>query len=91
MAETVRIDPKTHAKLAALARAKRLPLTEVVARAVDAYDRSVQLAQFNADYAAMRVDPKAWQLESDERDAWDNTNLDNLNDGDEEEEPAKVG
>jgi len=85
MAATVRIDSKTHAKLSELARAKRLTLTEVVARAVHDYERTTRLAQFNADYAALRADPEAWRAENDERDAWDTTNLDQLNDGAEED------
>src|SRR5262249_11872291 len=43
MAETVRIDPAAHATLTEIARAKHIPLTEALSRAVEAYRRQVFL------------------------------------------------
>jgi len=80
MAETVRIEPAAHAALAAIAKAKRIPLTEALTRAVEIYRREVFLEAVSAGYAALRADPKAWAKELDERGAWESTDADGLGD-----------
>jgi len=52
MTTTVRIDPKTHAKLAALARSAHIPITEALTRAVEALRRDQFFADLTAAYAA---------------------------------------
>jgi hypothetical protein len=80
MAETVRIDPISHAALAEIAKAKHIPLSEALARAVEAYRRSVFLETMAAGYAAVRANPKAWAEELSERAPWETTNADGLKD-----------
>jgi hypothetical protein len=80
MAETVRIDPKTHAKLKKLARAKHLSLTEALARAVEAYRREVFLHEMQTGYAALQEDADGWSEELKERGAWEPTTADGLED-----------
>ncbi|GAC1581652.1 MAG: hypothetical protein NVS3B20_26780 [Polyangiales bacterium] len=78
MAETVRIDPGSHASLAAIARAKHITLAEALARAVESYRREVFLEAMSAGYASLRADPKAWAAEEAERAAWETTSSDGL-------------
>lgn len=80
MAETIRIDPKSHAALADIARAKHIPLSEALARAVEAYRRELLIQAMDADYAALRADSKDWAQEQTERAAWETTNADGLQD-----------
>jgi hypothetical protein len=80
MAETVRIDPATHAALSEIARAKHIPLTEALGQAVERYRREVFLESIASDFAALRADPKAWAAEQDERRPWDSTDRDALPD-----------
>ena len=78
MAETVRIDPISHASLAEIARAKRIPLSEALARAVETYRRQVFFEAMSAGYASLRAAPKAWAEEEADRAAWETTNADGL-------------
>ncbi len=80
MAETVRIDPKTHAALKKIARAKHLSLTEALAQAVEAYRRQVFLQAMKAGYAALHDSPGDWHEELAERAAWETTTGDGLDD-----------
>jgi hypothetical protein len=80
VAETIRIDPKSHAALADIARAKHIPLSEALARAVEAYRRELLIQAMDADYAALRADSRAWAQEQTERAAWETTNADGLQD-----------
>ena len=80
MAETVRIDPASHAALAEIAKAKHIPLSEALARAVEAYRRDVFLEAMAAGYKAIRVDPEAWADELAEREPWETTSADGLED-----------
>lgn len=77
-AETVRIQPQTHAKLKELAEEEGRMMTEVLEEAIDAYYRQRLLAGIAADYAKLRENPKAWQEEQAERKLWDKTLKDGL-------------
>ena len=78
MAETVRIDPASHAALAEIARAKHIPLTEALSRAVETYRRQVFLEGLASEYATLRLDDSAWREEEGEREAWEATSADGL-------------
>jgi hypothetical protein len=78
MSETVRIDPASHAALTEIARAKHLSITEALARAVEAYRREVFLEAIASGFAALRDDPKAWAEEQSEREVWERTTADGL-------------
>ncbi len=53
-------------------------MQEVAARAVEVYRRQRLLDQINADFAALRADPGAWQEYCSDLAAWDSTLLDGL-------------
>ena len=80
MADTVRIEAAAHAALSEIARAKHLSLTEALSRAVEIYRRQVFLEGVAGDFAALRGDAKAWREEQAEREAWDTTAKDGLDD-----------
>jgi hypothetical protein len=78
MAESVRIDPSSHAVLAEIARAKHIPLTEALSRAIELYRRQVFLDGVASDFSALTAE----ELNEDkaDREAWDATNGDGLAD-----------
>lgn len=76
--ETVRIHPHTHAKLRQLADEVGESMPEVLERAVDAYARQRFLELLNEDFAALRGDVTAWREETAEREAWEATLRDGL-------------
>ena len=75
---TVKIDADSYAKLKSTAEESGKPMIEVLAKAIDAYSRQSFLEGLNADFAALRDDPKKWTEESAERDAWNFTLEDDL-------------
>jgi hypothetical protein len=75
---TVKIDAESYAKLKATADETGKPMTEVLAKAIDAYSRQSFLESLNADFAALRADPKKWNEELAERNAWTATLTDGL-------------
>jgi hypothetical protein len=77
---TVRITPSAHAALRALAEEADESMTEVLDRAIEAYRRQRFLAGLNSDFAALRRDGKAWEEELAEREEWDATLSDGLED-----------
>jgi predicted transcriptional regulator len=76
--ETVRIHPRTHAKLKQLAADTNESMTDVLEQAVDAYARRRFLESLNQDFAALRGNAQAWTDETAEREAWDATLRDGL-------------
>lgn len=50
---------------------------EILLKALDAYKRQRFLEQANAAFAALKADSQEWEIEQEERKAWDVT----LNDG----------
>jgi len=55
-------------------------MIEVLSEAVEAYRRQTFLEGLNADFAGLRSDPRAWNEELAERQAWDTTLRDGLKD-----------
>jgi len=78
--QTVRIHSQTHAKLRELARQSGESMTDLLEKAVSAYQRRVFLEQLNRDFAALRADPNSWREELAERAEWDATLGDGLQD-----------
>jgi hypothetical protein len=78
--ETVRIHPSSHAKLKELAEQSGDSMTDVLAKAIDAYHRQAFLEGLNRDFAALRSDRQAWRDELAERESWDVTIADGLED-----------
>ncbi len=70
----------TQIMLEELARLDSVPMTDVLARAVETYwGRRINEAS-NEAYAALKADPKAWQELQDEQSEWDATLTDGLDD-----------
>jgi hypothetical protein len=78
MADTVRIDPAAHAILSELARTEHRSLTETLSRAVEEYRRKAFLERLNSDFLTLKADAKAWATEQTEREAWETTGGDGL-------------
>jgi predicted transcriptional regulator len=57
---TIRVTDETHRRIAHLAKQTGHPMTDVVARAVDALERQLFFADVNQRYQELREDPKAW-------------------------------
>jgi predicted transcriptional regulator len=77
---TVRISRSTHAELRALAEETDESMTEILDKAIDLYRRKRFLDGLNADFAALRQNKAAWEEELAERDSWDATLADGLED-----------
>ena len=77
---TVRVTERTHAVLRDLSDETGEPIQDIVGRAVEAYRRQRILELTNAAYAALRSDPRLWQEELEEREAWEITIADGLQD-----------
>ncbi len=80
MASTVRIDAETHRVLRELSASRRVPMTELLAEAVERLRRRYRLLEISASFAALREDPDAWAEELTERELWDQTLADDLDD-----------
>jgi hypothetical protein len=74
----IRVPDATHSILRELADETGEPMQNLLAEAVEAMRRRRILELTNAAYAAMRADPVAWQAELAERQAWDVTLPDGL-------------
>ena len=75
---TVRIRSETRETLRQLERETGYRTTELLARAVEQYRRSVILGLTNTAYGALRADPDRWADLQAERDEWDTTLADGL-------------
>lgn len=77
---TVRIGEETRKTLRDLERETGYRTSELLARAVEQYRRSLILDLTNRAYAALRADPEAWAEVEAERGDWDATLGDGLED-----------
>ena len=75
---TVRISPETLQALRELAQQLGEPMQRILANAVEGYRRQKVLERTNHAYGVLRSDPEAWQEEQEERQAWDITLPDGL-------------
>lgn len=69
-----------HATLRNLAAETGKPMQDLIAEAVAVFRRHRILELTNEAYAAMHSDPALWQEELDEREIWDVTLRDGLED-----------
>ena len=74
----VRISSRTHALLRQLAKEADESMQAILDRAVERYRRETFLHGANADYAALKRNPKAWKGELRERKTWEQTLADGL-------------
>jgi hypothetical protein len=74
----IRISPRAKATLRELAKRERKPMQAILDEAIDHYQREKFLDDVNAAYARLKTDPKAWNEELAERQVWDGTLMDGL-------------
>ncbi len=77
---TVRIHQETHSSLKEMARQTGEAMADILAKALEEYRRQRFLQGLAEDFAALRNDPQAWDEELRERQAWDATLGDGLED-----------
>ena len=77
---TVRIGTTAHHTLQELAAQTGTSMQSVLEKALTEYQRKCFLEGLNADFAALRHNPKAWREELEERALWDSTLADGLED-----------
>jgi predicted DNA-binding ribbon-helix-helix protein len=75
---SVRVDRDAYDRLVELAREAGIPLAQLIARAIDVYDRTTMAEESNVAYARLREDPDAWADWQSELVVWDATLLDGL-------------
>ena len=79
-AATIRLRPESHQALKEIAQLTGDTLQAALDRAIEDFRRKLYLEGLNADYAALRRDPKAWSDFQKELAEWDATNNDGLED-----------
>jgi hypothetical protein len=77
-ATTIRIRDKSHRALKEMAALTGQSLQDALDQAIEERRRKLYLEGVNADYAAMKRNPKAWADFKKETAAWDVTNLDGM-------------
>ncbi len=75
---TVRIRLETHRSLKRLAEKTGEPMPEILTKAVEEYRRKHFLDRLAGDFAELQADSAEWNEELSEREAWDNTLGDDL-------------
>jgi len=74
----IRVEQATHKKLRALAARTGDTMSQLVAAAVEEFERKLFWEQVNKEFTSLRDDPKLWKHELEERAAWDATLSDGL-------------
>ena len=77
---TIRISFSTHNLLKELAQKENVPMSSILEQALEKYRREHILQQTNAAFQALRNDQNRWNDELQERQSWDNTLEDDLED-----------
>ena len=67
---TVRVDPKLHATLRALSDAEQRSISQVIADAVDRYQKENFWKAMHEGFARLRADPVAWREYQEEAALW---------------------
>jgi predicted transcriptional regulator len=76
----VRISAEGREVLREIARKESRPMSAVLEKAIETYRRQKFLEEANASYAALKANRKKWNEEIAERELWDSTNADGLED-----------
>ncbi len=69
----VRISPRAHELLRQLAEEEQQSMQAILDSAIERYRRERFLLGANADFAALKVDAKAWKQELRDREQWETT------------------
>ena len=78
MSVTVRISPETREIVQRIARESNESMQSVIAKAVEEYKRYLLIERTNEAFAALRLQPKQWAEELEERHLWNTTLNDDL-------------
>ena len=70
MSVTVRISPETRETVQRIARESNESMQSVIAKAVEEYKRYFLIERTNEAFAALRLQPKRWAEELEERHLW---------------------
>jgi len=73
-----RISTKTRNTLRELSRKYNKSMEDIIEEAIDLYRRKRFLEEYNIALGKLRENNKLWQEEKEERDLWDNTLQDGL-------------
>ena len=79
---TVRVEPKLHATLRALAEAEQRSISQVIEDAIDRYQKENFWNALHDSFIRLRADPVAWREYQDEAALWDSVLGDGLADED---------
>lgn len=77
---TVRVTPETRRRLARLSDARGLSTPDLIEELALRAEEDTLLERMNGHYAELRSDPPAWAEHVDERERWEATLLDALQD-----------
>lgn len=75
---TVRIDTETYKELRRLSEQLKQPMQKVIREAFLEYKKKVLLSKTAEAFAALKENNKLWQEEIEERQLWDNTLQDGI-------------
>ena len=78
MAVTIRVEERVHAKLRDLARSEQRPMGELIAEAIDRYEREKFWDDVEASVERLRSDPNAWNAYQDEIRSLEGGSMDGL-------------
>ena len=78
MSSTVRISSAARDVLREMARDSGRPMQAVLEEAIEAYRRQRFIQEVNRAYARLAEDPEVWAAEAEEREAWESTLADGL-------------
>ncbi len=74
----VRVSNSTHQTLRSLSMEVGESMQTIIERAVEQYRRQRFLEGLNQDFKALKEDTQSWQEELEERQLWDKTSLDGV-------------
>ncbi len=74
----VRVSNSTHQTLRSLSVEVGESMQTIIERAVEQYRRQRFLEGLNQDFKALKEDTQSWQEELEERQLWDKTSLDGV-------------
>ena len=80
MATTIRISPSSHEILKEESKSSGRSMQSVLDEAIEQFRRRRFISEVNTSFAQVREDERAWGEVLEEREAWDTTNKDGLDD-----------
>jgi hypothetical protein len=81
LSQTIEIGTEDYNQLLQLAESVGEPVQTVLSKAIDEYRRQVFFNQADQAYTRLKNDPELWQEELAERQAWDTTLMDGIEEG----------